>query len=535
MINLFSAASGIIAYGIMKKEGRIGLFIPPTYERNYPPLGTPALSGFLKSKGMDVFQADLNIIYFDYLRKNRLGKLLTPKYKSEKIRKKVYYYKILQSEDNGRKFLYGFENNPGSSFAFTETILSSDILFRYIQDKEENPFVRFFHKEVLPRVKDENISIAGLSITCPSQVIASFTFGYLLKRYLRDVKIVIGGQYVSFFKEELKKKRDFAQFYDYIIFFEGETPLFELADSLTNNRPLSDVPNLIYSDNGKWITGGKIAYEDMDKLPTPDFDGLPTKKYLDSRKKSTLSFETSRGCYWNRCIFCVDLPLPRPQYREKSPDLVIMDIKKLIKKYKTKRLIISNTAYSPSHMRDISKRILEEGIKISWWAQARFDNGFDRDTLRLAKESGCETIGFGLESINQRVLDFIGKGTKVGIIKRIVKDAYELKLGIHFQVIIGLPSESVEEALDTFGFLIRRPEAAKRHAAYNPYFLIPKNRVFFNPEKFGIRIIKKRTHLPFRYFYSFKHITGDIGRDKAYKIMRIYNAINSKMRSKQRK
>ena len=42
------------------------LVIPPAYDRVFPPLGTPALVGFLKSKGIKVSQEDLNMPYYDY-------------------------------------------------------------------------------------------------------------------------------------------------------------------------------------------------------------------------------------------------------------------------------------------------------------------------------------------------------------------------------------------------------------------------------------------------------------------------------------
>lgn len=506
------------------KKGIIGLFIPPAYDRNYPPLGTPCLVSFLKSKGLDAMQDDLNILYFDYLKKNKLEKILTPKYKEERIKKKVYYYKILQYKGAHNSLSYSFENNPGSSFPFTEMILSSKFLHRYLADKNENPFVDFFHKEVLQRIKDKDFSIIGFSIICPSQVIAAFTFGYFIKKLFPQVKIVIGGQWVSFYREELQKRNDFGDFYDYIIYFDGETPLSSLVDSLENNRSLTGVPNLIYKGDDGWELSPKVGDEDMDSLPAPDFGGLPLKKYWGSKKNMSLTFETSRGCYWSRCIFCIDLPLPQPRYREKSPDLIIRDMKHLMDEYKVKHLVISNATFSPSQMRRMSQKIIEEKLKVSWWTMARFDSGFDRTTLALAKESGCEMIGFGLESANQRVLDFVDKGTKLDVIKRIINDAYDLKLGIYFQTMIGIPSEKAEEALDTLGFLTRHPKAVGRQPAFNIYYLIPKNRVFLNPKKYGIEI-DDNGKLPFKYFYSFKQITGNVDRERAQKIIAAYSSM----------
>ena len=515
----------------MKILKATGLFIPPAYQGSYPPLGTAALVGFLREKGLRAFQGDLNISFLDYIKRNKLEKILTPEYRAEKIRKGVYYYKILQYQGISQSLSYEFENIPGSSYAFTERILSSRHLLCYLGDEKENFFVNFFHQEVSPRIQKEQYDLVGFSITGPSQVVASFTFGYLIKRFFPRIKIVIGGQWVSFFREEIQKKAILKNFFDFAIFFEGETPLYKLIQSLQKGSGLSRVPNLIFRNQGKWEWSDQVSEEDMDSLPAPDFDGLPLNKYAGSKKGISLTFETARGCYWNRCVFCVDLPLPKPRYREKDPDLVIRDMKHLIKKYGVKHLMISNPTFSPWQMKKITRRMLQGKIQLSWWAMARLDNEFDMETLRLAKKSGCMMMGFGVESMNQRVLDFLEKGTKVNVIRRIVKDAHDLNLPIYFQMMLGLPSETQEEALDTLGFLINNPDALEREPVFNIYYLIPHNKVFLSPGKYGI-IIKKCLPLPFRFFYPFEHVTGKVDLGNAQKLIRFYEVARQRKRLK---
>jgi anaerobic magnesium-protoporphyrin IX monomethyl ester cyclase len=500
---------------------KIILLIPPAYERDVPSLGTAALAGFLKSKGMEVRQMDLNILYFDSIG-DRLEELFSPTYRDDKIRKNVYYHPILRYQQASGLPDYFFENNPGSSFAFTEKILSSRVLYRYLADEEENPFVRFFAKDILPSLRQENPGMVGFSITAPSQVIATFTFCQILKREIPGIRIVLGGQWVSLYREALQKRKDFLRLFDFMIYFEGETPLYSLMKALDEIRPLRDVPNLIYPDHGRWKKSTRRSEEDLNSLPPPDFDGLPLTQYHLGEKRITVTCETARGCYWDKCIFCVDLPLPKSTYREKSVDLVIRDMNVLMDKYGAANLIVSNAVYAPWQMREVSKRMIEGGIKIAWWAFARFDPRFDRETLQLAKESGCTMMGFGLESINQRVLDFIKKGTRTQTIKRILLDLENLGLPFFIQTMLGLPSERIEEALETIEFLAAREGVAAGHAAFNIYYLTPKNEVFINPGKYGIA---KKTHgrLPFRFFYPFSHVTGNIHEEMANKMIQLYN------------
>ncbi|MDP3143679.1 MAG: radical SAM protein [Candidatus Omnitrophota bacterium] len=503
-----------------KKEEKVGLFFPPAYDIEYPPPSTPALVGFLKSKGINTVQIDLNLLYRGYIIKNKLEKIFSAEYKINKIKKKVYYYRILRHKDIARPH-YKFESTPASSFTFTERMLSSKFLRRFVSDQKENPFVDFFHKQLLPEIKNGDFSLIGFSVLTPSQVIATLTFGYLIKTIFPTIKVVIGGYWASFYREELRKRDDFSIFFDYIIYFEGETPLFRLINAIKNNEKLSEVPNLIYQDNGSWKKSDITTEEDMNKLPAPDFGGLNLKRYSGWRGKNpVIAFETARGCYWHKCIYCTDLYLPQQTYRQKSPDLVVRDIKNLVRKYKPNHLMVANTAFAPSQMKQIAKKILKERIKITWNTFARLDKGFDKETLRLAKKSGCLQLAFGLESINQKVLDFIKKGTTVDIINRIRKDCRDLKLSILFQAIIGLPSETAEETFKTMCFLVKPGEGntGKEFYGVNIYELFPRNTVFLNPQKYGIKITCNK-NLPFRFSYPFKHVAGNMNGVKAKKML----------------
>ena len=46
---------------------------------------------------------------------------------------------------------------------------------------------------------------------------------------------------------------------------------------------------------------------------------------------------------------------------------------------------------------------------------------------------------------------------------------------------------------------------------FNIYCLTSHSKIFLNPEKYGIKL-KYDRKLPFRYFYPFRHITGDIDK-----------------------
>ena len=516
---------------------KVLLCIPPSYCYTYdfPPLGTPMLSGFLKENGFEVLQQDYNLRYLDYWKKkifngqvpegistNESSVLVTELLNRLFLKKseRGYYYSHLLSPE---PFGLNYNDRTNSSFSFIEKLLSSDYLFQYIKDEKENTFLRFFLEEdVLSGIEQQKVNLVGISITAPSQVIGAFSLGYLIKKNLEDVQVSLGGQWVSLYREELKKRPEWQKFFDSFIIFEGETPLLSLATSLSRNNSLSRVPNLIYKSDSQWKESQVNSKEDLNGLACPDFEGLPLKKYTASEGKKgiSLTYQTARECYWNKCVYCVDLPLPKQGYRERDMDLVISDIKKLIRSYGLTYLEISNAVFSPRQMRGLSKRILQEGMQFDWWCFCRLENGFTKEIFELAKKAGCQDIGFGLESGNQRVLDFINKGTHLEVAKRVIMDSRSSGIDVNLQVMLGLPSETLQEALDTIKFLIEHRDYISS-VAFNIYYLTPACQVFLHPRLYEI---DRKTYpaTPFKFFHEFSHLSGELCRERAGEFMDLY-------------
>ncbi|MFZ6016558.1 MAG: hypothetical protein ACOYU0_02875 [Nitrospirota bacterium] len=173
---------------------KVLLCIPPDYDHNFPPLGTPALCAFLRQKGIETIQVDLNLRYRDFLAEhisqesiNLEGKrlLLKPvikKFFTERLRGRYYSNLLLRDSDGIHPYL-PYDNNTNSSFYFTERLLSSLYLWRYLEDREENTFYQFYEEDDFPEfLKEEDIRLLGISITSPSQAIAALTLGLLVKK-----------------------------------------------------------------------------------------------------------------------------------------------------------------------------------------------------------------------------------------------------------------------------------------------------------------------------------------------------------------
>lgn len=513
------------------------LVIPPDYDYNFPPLGTPALCAFLKDKGIQSGQIDLNISYRNFLldkiksslplsradKKNYLKPLLK-KFFIQRL--KGRYYSHLLPRESDKIFPYlPYENNTNSSFYFTERLLSSGHLDRYLKDEIENTFYQFYRDyRILDYLKRERISLVGISIISPSQVIPSFTLGLLVKRYLTGAHVCIGGQWPTLYRQELLKSPELFNYFDSLVVFEGETPLYNLILSLKGKKDIS-LANIIFARD-RFRPVFNVRGEDLNKLPAPDFKGLPLSEYeASSKKKSNLTFETSRGCYWSRCAYCVDLPLPKPLYRRKRPSLIIRDIRELKKRHRAAHLMLGDPGLSPRQMLEVSREIIRAKIKISWWCMARLDPGFNRTIFQIARQAGLRQVNFGFESANDRICRLLDKGNLKERSARIIRDCAESGIKVDLQTILGLPGETYADGLDTIKFLVENKKFIS-NVTFNTYYLTPSNYVYNKPKKYAIECLKNG-ELPFAFFLPFKNLKG-MEMKSALALERIYSVLINK-------
>jgi anaerobic magnesium-protoporphyrin IX monomethyl ester cyclase len=90
--------------------------------------------------------------------------------------------------------------------------------------------------------------------------------------------VVIGGTLTTRFVERLTRLPEFFDlFANGVVAFEGETALAELLTQLQGARDFSKVPNYLYC-TPSGVRLNRIHVEDLARLPTPDFEGLPLKQ-----------------------------------------------------------------------------------------------------------------------------------------------------------------------------------------------------------------------------------------------------------------
>ena len=354
----------------------------------------------------------------------------------------------------------------------------------------------------------DGADLIGISLTGINQIIPSFVLAGMIKKKNPAIKIVLGGSVPTRWFADRNNLPNIFEFVDYVIVNEGEVPIVALVDYLEGRSSIQDVPQLFYLNDNKEITYNNlpISNPEICALPTPVFNKADIGRYLSP--VPSLPLLGCRGCYWCKCTFCDHSFVYNNDYRPANVDKVLFDINNYIDEYNVRYINFRDEAMSPSGLLGLSNRLIEDGADIKWSTDARLDRGLTYDILKTAHKAGLSILFFGLESINNRVIKLMNKGTHVDVSKRILTDAKMVGIGAHCFFICGFPTETIEEYQETVDFVIRNKDIIACQGC-SEFSLGKHSPIAKEPEKYKIRILDKDYPDSASLNYKFERIDVD--------------------------
>jgi radical SAM superfamily enzyme YgiQ (UPF0313 family) len=381
-------------------------------------------------------------------------------------------------------------------------------VFACLDDDQVNVYRDVCRQLVLPAVNKEAPDIVGVSIGTQMQLLAGLTFCKMIKETFPHVHVTVGGNVITRLQEELPKhERFFSSVFDSAIMYEGEHALLWLLEALSGRRAMASVPNLIYRDATGIHVNTEIYTEKTTALPIPDFDGLPLDSYFVPVR--ILPYLATRGCYWGRCTFCDHGQGYFDQYRGLPAHDVVQQIKALKEKYDAVHFLFADESYPPALFKKVIKLLVEQDVGIKWTTLIRFEESLqDPEIWKLAAQSGCCTLYYGMESANERVLGLMDKHVKKSVIEHNLHEAARVGIWNHVMAFYGFPGETREEAEETRRFILDNEENI--HSVELFYFVAYRHTPMVrNPEKFGITIHKQEEYdMPLDYYYTLNEPVG---------------------------
>lgn len=480
----------------------ISLLFPPSWHPSQPYLSIPCLSAFLEQSGVPVQeQRDLNIELLDRMLTKSFGldihqQLVDLVKKLEKCVEgetgpgsKEHYAKAVESldrfphlideveraktslrgqeffeEERYRESLFVIDRwlDVVSSLYFptrmtvvdnqlSYSIYSSRDIIKAIHDEAQNPYLDLYRRFFLPGITQNTPDFVGVSITATSQIIPGLTLCRLIKEQFPQVHVTVGGSIFTRLVDNLRRCDRLFEITDDFIVFEGETALLEMIHQLEGRRDFSKVPNLIWRQNGKITVNQPFYSENLTEHPAPNYKGFPLDQYL--APYTVLPVQFSRGCYYKDCAFCA-LTLDHQNFRQKDPVKVVDELEALSKLHDTPYFFFTDECLALSPTKRLCKELIKRGLDLQWTAEFRFEKNLSRELLSSLREAGCQKIVFGLETYNARLMDFMVKGITQENVARICSDCVDLGIAVHCYVIVGFPTETEEESLETMNFIV---------------------------------------------------------------------------------
>jgi len=309
--------------------------------------------------------------------------------------------------------------------------------------------------EILSRIDSCRPELIGMSVfTIGSR--EAIARAAAIKRHC-SIPIVAGGPHTFVDIDNFTRQHEF----DYFIAGEGERTIIELTTALQTGDSLSNIPGLIYRQNGRLFKNPpRQLIEDIDELPFPSFHLLnDLHEYhpspLGYRKRPCLPFVSSRGCPFG-CVFCSSLWGKR--WRSHSADYVINAVERLSKIFGAREIWFCDDTFGldGERLRRICSGIIRKGLDMSWTCMTNVHN-LDGPTLGMMKKAGCWQIQLGLESGNNDVLKSIGKPATVEVIRNQVELISKSGISPRGYFILDNLTDTQDTLEDTISFALSLP------------------------------------------------------------------------------
>ncbi len=352
-----------------------------------------------------------------------------------------------------------------------------------INNYQKDRIKEFTYQEIIKKIKEFKPEIIGFKLWIGEGFVNSIRIAEIIKKEFPDIRIFAGGPQVDWFGENIYRL-GFGEFFEALAYGEGEETICAIADNVSRKTGLSEIPNIIYKENGNIKKTWTKRIEDLEDLETPVYDENIYYPMDDSKKIKIIMLDESRGCP-NKCSFCMHPYKSGNYWRTRKPEKIVDEIEYLMQKYKTNIFRFAGSNPPPHLKREIAKEIVKRSLKIKYGAFGHA-RGMSYDDYKLLKESGCVSLFFGVESGSQFILDkAMNKGNKVAQIKDALLMCKEAGIKAVASIIMPAPFDTEETIEETYKLLI---ETKPSSVIVNLPGALPNTKWFENRDYYSFKI-----------------------------------------------
>jgi anaerobic magnesium-protoporphyrin IX monomethyl ester cyclase len=306
----------------------------------------------------------------------------------------------------------------------------------------------------------------GVTVLTGAPISDALRLSRAVKRARPDLPVVWGGWHPSMFARECLLEPAV----DITVRGQGEETFVEIVQRLAAGESLQGCAGCtVRLADGTIHENAPRPLSAVDKFRAHNYNLIPVERYFDLKGKRQLDYISSQGCNF-RCAFCSDPFVYGRQWVGLEPTRMALRLKELWDQYHFDDVNFQDETFftKRGRVQALAEKIIESGMKITWAATMRADQGvrLPDDVWAKCRQSGLRRLLVGVESGSDEMLRRIRKDIKIEQVFATAEKMIQHGIAGHFPFIVGFPEESessIQASLDV----------AKRLRAMSPDFLTP--------------------------------------------------------------
>lgn len=383
---------------------------------------------------------------------------------------------------------------------FQEPTLSASNLMKAALREDQNPYLPFLKQEVFPIVKQAKAKMIWLNGQPKLSAVAT---AIAARQQNPDIFIALrfhSSEYFSLNKIDdlLLHNKALFSIIDCLVLDDNMETCNLVEKIFLNKDNLEKCRNIIYINRSTNVIQKthyeKVVYSFNETINTRSDNKESNSFYLSPSEIMNLKLNPNTACFWNKCTFCGINK--KYKFISNQENMTIDQKLDLISKYLDSGvhyLWFEDEALMPTQLELFSDAILNRHIIFEWQVRSRIDLNFNEEIFKKLFKSGLREIRFGLESANGRIWKLMNKfpqGITTDFVEDIVKWCTSAGIHVHFPMIVGFPSETPEERIETYKFLIYlREKYNKVSFNINVFMLDYSSEIFKNFSEYGINTV----------------------------------------------
>jgi len=273
-----------------------------------------------------------------------------------------------------------------------------------------------------------------------------------VREHNKKVRIIVGGPLIANHARNFETETFRTAVEDmgadiYVIEGAGELTLSQVVQCLKDGGDLAEVPNIAYSDNGKFVVTPRLLEQnslDENYIDWSQFDAAALGPTIQTR--------TARSCAFN-CSFC--------NYPTRAGKLTLADIQTVERELDSMRDLggVSNVVFIDDtfnvplpRFKDLCRMMIRNKYNFNWFSYFRCSNS-DEEALDLMAESGCRGVFLGIESGSPQILTNMNKAATIDKYRDGIRMLRERNIMTFGSFIVGFPGETEQTIAETESFI----------------------------------------------------------------------------------